>query len=471
MLEKIYFERRAAIEPVDEVYMKTLYSKDMIFKIWGMSDPLITKKLSALYYPFSRCLDEEALKRSILYFDEIAFIDPLNPDDRDNALSSIPTERLGRYGKWLSNKWYSIREDYSYLAKEGIIRIIDPSPFLEEWDMLFLASLKSDLSDDMFIKLSFLAGPMVWNMLRSKMPPSIFAMLDPRGGTFVEAMGRLEELYTDHPRTVFKISKWFGEYTKYVARGLYTGEGDVYSLSYPQGASLNLTQALLVSEFENIYLWTDNNVHHSLLLRKFQRAIEHPELMTVRRIIVRETSDELMKRQLIATNIIETLIPHPSLSNLSLQDVVKYRRACEKDLVRFRTLVRKISADIEVAPWDTKFESEIRKNIDTEVLPAVRELQDELEGVYVSLFGRLAKRTLASFAAGGTALISTLFSGLPPFALLTLSCSALAAVLGYTSVELVEALIEKKRVRQNSLSYILKIAKKTMDEEDNEKKK
>lgn len=46
------------------------------------------RKLSALYYPYSRCVDSNTLKLLAILYDEIVFADPLDDIFREFLLSS-----------------------------------------------------------------------------------------------------------------------------------------------------------------------------------------------------------------------------------------------------------------------------------------------------------------------------------------------------------------------------------------------
>jgi hypothetical protein len=46
------------------------------------------RKLSALYYPYSRCVDSNTLKLLAILYDEIVFVDPLDDIFREFLLSS-----------------------------------------------------------------------------------------------------------------------------------------------------------------------------------------------------------------------------------------------------------------------------------------------------------------------------------------------------------------------------------------------
>jgi len=58
---------------------------------------------------------------------------------------------------------------------------------------------------------------------------------------------------------------------------------------------------------------------------------------------------------------------------------------------------------------------------------------------------------------GGSSFAASILAGLSPFALLTLSCTALAASMGVTAVELIESLLQQKRIACNTIHYLLQL--------------
>src|ERR1700687_356758 len=82
--------------------------------------PDMDPRLRAIYYPYSRCLNADFLRRSILLFDELHFLGasgaqaPIRMGDTYYSL-------LGRHGEGLSQKWESLRPAYELLASAGAI--------------------------------------------------------------------------------------------------------------------------------------------------------------------------------------------------------------------------------------------------------------------------------------------------------------------------------------------------------------
>jgi hypothetical protein len=135
-----------------------------------MAKPL---EFKALYYPFARCTNENTLKRAVIMFDEIGFIDPTDPEMREKLITDereIPRN--------VTEEWNPIRGDVHLLMEHQIIRLYDPEPLIRDHDKLLGAALKADLDDDAIWRLCTAKGtPATWSMLRRKIPESAFEFL------------------------------------------------------------------------------------------------------------------------------------------------------------------------------------------------------------------------------------------------------------------------------------------------------
>ena len=128
----------------------------------------------ALYYPYSRCLRETDLKRMLLIFDQICFVDPLSRDlahwpgqypvynqamhirimqDSDRLRedprgfgSHIPVHQRGIEKDFNLWDWFAIGDTYSYLAKQGVVRLLDPTPIVREHSELLGSMLSNQTS-------------------------------------------------------------------------------------------------------------------------------------------------------------------------------------------------------------------------------------------------------------------------------------------------------------------------------------
>jgi hypothetical protein len=77
----------------------------------------------ALYFPFSRCLDETALKQAVLLYETLLFVDPVSPQAR-HALYVDEAGAAGADAR-ITQAWVAAAEHYDLLAREGIVRTVD----------------------------------------------------------------------------------------------------------------------------------------------------------------------------------------------------------------------------------------------------------------------------------------------------------------------------------------------------------
>lgn len=133
-----------------------------------------TLNLKALYYPYARCTNENTLKRAILIFDEIGFVDPTSPEMRERLITDqreIP--------KSVIRDWETIRDAYGPLLERNIVKLHDPEPVVRNHDKLLAAALKADLNDNEVWKICTAPGtPPTWSILRRRVPLSAFEFLN-----------------------------------------------------------------------------------------------------------------------------------------------------------------------------------------------------------------------------------------------------------------------------------------------------
>src|SRR3954462_12229067 len=77
----------------------------------------------ALYFPFSRCLNQTMLKRAVLLYDHLLFVDPVATAAR-NELYVREAEASG-VDPEVTAQWHSVHENYELLFQHGIARTVD----------------------------------------------------------------------------------------------------------------------------------------------------------------------------------------------------------------------------------------------------------------------------------------------------------------------------------------------------------
>ena len=73
-------------------------------------------KLSALYYPYSRCVDLDALKLLAILYEEIVFVDPLEEPFREFLLSSDKGCQFVPVG--VRHRWNENQESWTACATQ-----------------------------------------------------------------------------------------------------------------------------------------------------------------------------------------------------------------------------------------------------------------------------------------------------------------------------------------------------------------
>jgi|GEM_PF-4473393 len=181
--------------------------------------------MKALYYPFSRCLDDNHLKRSILLFDEIWFVDALSkhselqygnvdlwfsrhPLALINASCSGPNYFQRTKNRNLSRQNYDeLKEGYKLLLSENIINSYNPIETVNKYDEVLASAW---LHDIVYLNRRVLQGSISYNMggtgtsvsswqtLTDRIPKSFLKALEPTD--------RLK-LYENYPQRVINAAK------------------------------------------------------------------------------------------------------------------------------------------------------------------------------------------------------------------------------------------------------------------------
>jgi hypothetical protein len=191
---------------------------------------------AALYYPYSRCLNETALKRAVLLFDELLFVDPVDPAAR-SALYLREGAAAG-VNPALGEKWRAAEQNYDLLERQGIVRTVDSTALQDALAADALAagglSLDIDVNDS---PGALFAGQRRWQMLEARLPPSA-----------------LDDRFRPRPGP----TSWTGE--------------PVVEVQYAVGASVALTYALAISHELGVTPFTDNRSHDALLRQRLNSA-------------------------------------------------------------------------------------------------------------------------------------------------------------------------------------------------------
>jgi hypothetical protein len=191
---------------------------------------------AALYYPYSRCLDETALKRAVLLYDELLFVDPVDPAARSNLY--LREAQAAGVDPAVSKQWLAAQSAYDLLQQHQIVRTVDSTVLRDRADADALAAAGLALDIEINDSPSVLFDRRRrWQMLEARVPQSALDhKFRPRPG----------------PRS------WDGE--------------PVVEVPYAVGASLALTYALAIAHELGVTPFTDQRAHDMLLRQRLRSA-------------------------------------------------------------------------------------------------------------------------------------------------------------------------------------------------------
>ena len=254
--------------------------------------------LSGLYYPFSRCIDSTALKRLLLVFDRVGFLDPVTDEGwRANLLDDLAREDDARFAAYRESLFSPIQE----LMEEGFVQVHSPADFPGLNSTEVASAAVSDLMDHDWRRLAAdpsryalfaeeASGRPIWQIFQDKIPSS-----------FVDASAEHEEL-RQHV----------------VWRGTRTS---AWGLSYEAGSALALNSHLAAASSLGFSPVTDSELHHHLLMRKLARTlaagVPEPESGAF------ATGENFAHAT--AIRVLREVVPDRILQASSFEDVVKFR--------------------------------------------------------------------------------------------------------------------------------------------------
>jgi hypothetical protein len=390
----------------------------------------MSSKLVGVYYPYSRCINEIALKKALLIFDELCFIDPV--------------ERLVR--EYLMEQEFPevnrIVEVYTELEELGAARSIFPYPQIRECDKLLWGAAATDEQDAEFMELvSQEQHRDAWGILKNKYSGSsgIYVTTDPPAATGY-AMGGMSEEQA-------KTEGFYG--TDQDFSSSYIMQATHETLPFAFGLSLGINHTLVVCESADYLPFTDSGIAHSALMLKYRRASNNPSA-PFDPPRTRELDQKFLS---LSFSLLSSILSDDEIARRSIRDVMRFREETQAELVRFRSRLRMLAAEIEEHPWTIEFQESVLRKIETDIAKEAEVLADSVTNAYEQMFGNLIKKaaTLTTPTLAGTVL-----AGLSPGQILAFSTTAITGALSMTIPEFVNVWLAKRKLRRNGLSFFLR---------------
>src|SRR5262249_23459379 len=158
-------------------------------------------------------------------------------------------------------------------------------------------------------------------------------------------------------------------------------------LSFSQGVSLSISQALLIADVHGLTPVTDSPLHQQLLALKYKRALRN--LAIHDSVVPRRPSGLLEQYAIVARRVLlETLSPQ-FIDGLSIPDLLAYRQENQETLDRFWVKVRDLARELDDVGTGEGFDSQLTKIMDRSVIPEVASLSKDLESSRRKMFGSL----------------------------------------------------------------------------------
>jgi len=368
--------------------------------------------LRALYYPFSRTVNETTLKRAVLLYDEILFVDPVSSRMRGALF------RSGHAPYTVTAEWERIRRLYEVLERVGLVRLVDPAEAVDDpaTGQLIADALHADLRDrgtrDLFPP-TFTGG---WTTLRSRIPQPVVGHLPPD--------------------------------LKWVRINAHEYVGD---LPYSTGSSVAVSTALALAVAEDAVPLTDSDAHFRLLsLRMARAAASAPLAQQVPGLTAHPDGVTLQKTALVQQRVIDAVVSHADLAALSLEDCLRYRERTADEREQFLGFLRDVVRTTTAQPWSPQAATEIEERIEA-AKREVSEHAESLRDAYRSLFKRAVVGLSLSTAP---ALVATVFPYVSPLTALLFGGGPLTAILTEPVKDLLNLWTNRDR-GTSSLAYLM----------------
>jgi hypothetical protein len=367
----------------------------------------------ALYFPFSRCLDELTLKRAALLYDRLLFVDPVTPEARDALYL-----REQHADPTITHRWRRAQQHYERLDHEGIAKTVtadvinDP----EGIDALVADGLHVDIEINKTPGTLF-NGRHRWKMLASRVPESMY----------------------------------YGRHQPKPAQA-FAGE-EIVEVSYAAGSSLSLTHAIAIAHELGATPLTDSKAHHDLLLYRMKTAAAAgaDQQLPGMHAPPPGPPDAYLRRQ-IELRVIDALIPDEQLRGMHLGELIDYRRRHASARQDLSGWIDKLATEAHQKPWDSALETELGR-----IAAQARSIAGEPGRWWSAADAAVGSMGVGQFAVQGalaaTPLLGGMVLGWPLLAALATGMALGIAPPALTSA--INAMVKRRTPERNAVTYLI----------------
>jgi hypothetical protein len=384
--------------------------------------------LRALYYPFSRCIEANALKQLLLVFEGVTFLEPVeNNAWRARLFEELESSEDPRY-----RKYRDLDGPLRELEQDGAIVLQRPSELAAFHGMHAAAGAVSDLADPVWCEIARrpeayqlphqrlgAAGAATWQVFPSKLAPGFREQLE---GTDL-------------------------------SRHVIADRGDRYAwtLSYEAGSASALNLHLAAANDLGLAPVTDSAMHHRLLMRKIVRAATpHSEWTDTQSPAVEATAHQ------VARQLIGDLLPRVVLDRLDFDDIIRFREQTAADR---RALVRDLKTRLddvaELTSWREIAARQLAGAADLEL--EVRDYRAAMASTRDRLWPGLVSASTAAAVGGGAGVSLQMLAGGP--------LGVIAGALAGTGLSLLRSALDARADQRklqagarHSVAYLSRVA-------------
>ena len=416
-----------------------------------------------LYYPYSRSINLNTLKKAVLLFDEVDFVDSqpwfIRSELLDEVIPNVSSHIVS-----------SLRSNYLLLQKAGVAKIIDPAKTIREYDSLVTANVVNDLRSRQFCESAIRHDVTVWDVLTERIPKSFLRKFYPGVGTFSEAIS-LQGLIKENgqadklPSSMREFAKlrWKGVDEKeawrifnrsnyeFVIGGNPHAKLEVYQIPFLQASSLRLNEALLLCAMTGNVPLTDSPVHDRLMRTKVGRSLKSLENPNLRKQLEIELPLRLPQHHL-ALEVLDNLISERDFDKRSISEILDYRSDNQAELRKFREKIGELAAEIDLITPGPEYYLRLRRIINSKVIPEISKMRDEVRASYEKTFGGILKQSAKVMVPS---LIITVFAGLSFWQMIGICGAAEASMFSVKGLDdVIDLWNAHKGSQKSAFSYL-----------------
>ncbi|MFT4925110.1 MAG: hypothetical protein ACI8WB_001200 [Phenylobacterium sp.] len=346
--------------------------------------------LNAIYYPFSRCINNNSLKQMLLLFESISFLDPVSDNNwRAQLMKDLENQDDIRF-----KSYQEIHEPTKDLIKDQVIKIIKPSGLDVHTNKLTAFSAISDLLDENWTRVA--SRPMDFNMPHRRSASDNSAtwqiFKDKLPGGFLDALEGNESLEKH------LVHKGDDNYS--------------WTLSYEAGSAISTSMHLAAADELTLAPITDSRMHHHLLLRKSMR--NQYGLKEGNFPLTDSAIGSLVNQS--AMSLINEFLPAEVLARVSLEEIIRFRE--ETKLYR-QEFVADLNKRLSIVKSEMGPEHliQIQKELTFNIEKEVKEFKNEIANARDKIWPQFVSSLNKNLAAGGVAAITLNSFGGPALAL------------------------------------------------------